>query len=272
LREEVECQREPDQVQSSPSLILPSVSLAPPTSTTPLNVNIGSTHGGNETGTLKRQARGLPGSAPATKHRVSNDYYSSSSVVQNVTSASTNSGDTSTPTPNEQLNLSTSVPTNPTSKSSSQSRRDNSPNLYQTSAFYSTASTSAAPPPQYLIDLHSAAPAIPYHPHPPLKRWPNDYTVSELTAGFQAMELLISQSPDGSAMTQRRAFERVFGSRYVKSTVCRHRGVWRKAHRAIRDEFEAMGDNEHGCWGEFVRRVEGRPPGKVGRGAGLPGH
>jgi hypothetical protein len=99
---------------------------------------------------------------------------------------------------------------------------------------------------------------IPYHPHPPLKRWPNDYTVSELTTGFLAMDMLIAQSPAGAALTQRAAFERVFGSRYVKSTVCRHRGVWRKAQGPLREQYEAMGSDERACWGEFVRRFEGR--------------
>ncbi|KAG6916723.1 hypothetical protein DXG01_005603 [Tephrocybe rancida] len=108
---------------------------------------------------------------------------------------------------------------------------------------------------------------IPYHTHPPLKRWPNDYTVSELTNGFHAMEVLVrdggGRGTGTGAMTQRAAFERVFGSRYVKSTVCRHRGVWRKAAGPLREQFERMGTDERACWGEFVRRVEGRPPGKA---------
>jgi hypothetical protein len=82
------------------------------------------------------------------------------------------------------------------------------------------------------------------------------------------MDALISQSPSGASMTQRTAFERVFGSRYVKSTVCRHRAVWRKAPAGVRDQFEAMGGDERACWGEFVRRVEGRPPGKAAGGGG----
>ncbi|KAJ8517384.1 hypothetical protein ONZ45_g5415 [Pleurotus djamor] len=127
--------------------------------------------------------------------------------------------------------------------------------------------------PQYLVHPPAAAPLIPYHPHPPLKRWPNDYTVSELSAGFQAMEALVHQTPNGgAAMTQRMAFERVFGSRYVKSTVCRHRGVWRKAPQSLREEFEAMGEDERACWGEFVRRVEGRPPGRINGPPLIPVH
>uniref|UniRef100_A0A8H8CDR7 Uncharacterized protein n=1 Tax=Psilocybe cubensis TaxID=181762 RepID=A0A8H8CDR7_PSICU len=116
--------------------------------------------------------------------------------------------------------------------------------------------------PHYLLAPHVPAAPIPYHPHPPLKRWPNDYTVSELSAGFHSMDMLIAQSPTGANMTQRTAFERVFGSRYVKSTVCRHRAVWRKAPRLLREQFEHMGSDDRACWGEFVRRVENRPPGK----------
>jgi hypothetical protein len=104
---------------------------------------------------------------------------------------------------------------------------------------------------------------FPQHPHPPLKRWPNDYTVSEIAAGFRQMDTLIAQTPSA---TQRVAFERVFGCRYVKSTVCRHRGVYRKADATVRNAFEGMGTDERAVWGEFVRRVEGRPSGKPGQG------
>jgi hypothetical protein len=44
--------------------------------------------------------------------------------------------------------------------------------------------------------------------------------------------------------------------RYVKSTVCRHRGVWRRADDKMRQEYEAMGADEKAMWGEFVRTVE----------------
>ena len=105
--------------------------------------------------------------------------------------------------------------------------------------------------------------SFPQHPHPPLKRWPNDYTVSEIAVGFRAMDTLVAQSPTA---TQKAAFERVFGCRYVKSTVCRHRGVYRKADPSVRSLFEAMGNDERAVWGEFVRRVEGRPA--MGKGSG----
>lgn len=78
------------------------------------------------------------------------------------------------------------------------------------------------------------------------------------------MDLLISHASSTGGMTQRQAFERVFGCRYVKSTVCRHRAVWRKANQHLREQFEALGSDERAFWGEFVRRVEGRPPGKSG--------
>lgn len=105
--------------------------------------------------------------------------------------------------------------------------------------------------------------SFPQHPHPPLKRWPNDYTVSEIAAGFRAMDSIVAQSPTA---TQKAAFERVFGCRYVKSTVCRHRGVYRKADANMRNMFEVMGNDERAVWGEFVRRVEGRP--SMGKGSG----
>jgi len=120
--------------------------------------------------------------------------------------------------------------------------------------------------PDYLLAPAAPAPPIPYHPHPPLKRWPNDYTVCELSQGFHSMDLLIASSPSGASMTQRAAFERVFGSRYVKSTVCRHRAVWRKAPRQLREQFELLGSDDRACWGEFVRRVENRPSAKTQNG------
>ena len=91
--------------------------------------------------------------------------------------------------------------------------------------------------------------------HPPAKRLPNDYAVCEIAAGLNKMDELVSQTP---SLTQKAAFERVFGCRYVKSTVCRHRGVWRKADKALRDSFERMGQTEHALWGEFVKRTDFR--------------
>ncbi|KAF8505411.1 hypothetical protein F5888DRAFT_433339 [Russula emetica] len=99
---------------------------------------------------------------------------------------------------------------------------------------------------------------IPHHPHPPLKRWPNDYSVQEVSVGFDQMDALANAQP---SMTQRVAFERVFGCRYVKSTVCRHRAVWRRADEDLRSVFVKLGRDERAMWGEFVRRVEGRASG-----------
>jgi hypothetical protein len=104
----------------------------------------------------------------------------------------------------------------------------------------------------------SSKPPIPHHPHPPLKRWPNDYSVQEVSVGFDQMDALANAQP---SMTQRVAFERVFGCRYVKSTVCRHRAVWRRADEDLRSAFVKLGRDERAMWGEFVRRVEGRASG-----------
>jgi len=101
----------------------------------------------------------------------------------------------------------------------------------------------------------SSSVAFPHHPHPPLKRWPNDYTVAEVSDGFKQMDSLVTQQP---TLTQKCAFEKVFGCRYVKSTVCRHRSVWRRAENGVKSAFESMGTDERAVWGNFVKQVEGR--------------
>ncbi|KZV66769.1 hypothetical protein PENSPDRAFT_688712 [Peniophora sp. CONT] len=50
---------------------------------------------------------------------------------------------------------------------------------------------------------------IPEHSHPPLKRWPDDYSMSEIVKGFDNMDTLLAATP---TLTQRAAFKRVFGS------------------------------------------------------------
>ncbi|KXN88330.1 hypothetical protein AN958_07475 [Leucoagaricus sp. SymC.cos] len=147
------------------------------------------------------------------------------------------------------------LPTPPSSSSSNVS--DDfaypSPALYNNNPTSTTSTTNISSPPNLALPIST------YPPHPPLKRWPNDYTVTEISAGFNNMDALVAQSTNGSTMTHKAAFERVFGSRYVKSTVCRHRGVWKKAHPTLKAQYEAMGHDERAYWGEFVRVVEGRP-------------
>ena len=201
---------------------------------------------------LKRTAPIQESGHSSSKVRISNNYYAPNNDASAVAAETTSPG--AEPSPSDTS----------TSAADPQSNdQDSNVYVYQP-VFYGQAqtntSTDATPLPQYL--LTTPAPYIPYHPHPPLKRWPNDYTVSEISNGFHAMDALISRSSGNSNMTQRTAFERVFGSRYVKSTVCRHKTVWRKAHQTLREQFESMGADDRACWGEFVRRVEGRPPGK----------
>lgn len=95
--------------------------------------------------------------------------------------------------------------------------------------------------------------------HPPAKRWPNDYAVCEISIGFDKMDELINQTP---SLTQKSAFERVFGCRYVKSTVCRHRGVWRRADKGLKETFKRMGKDERALWGEFVKKTDFRREGQ----------
>ena len=56
--------------------------------------------------------------------------------------------------------------------------------------------------------------SIPYHAHPSLKRWLNDYSVEEIAEGFRTMDGLCRVGGVGG-ITQKAAFERVFGSRCV---------------------------------------------------------
>ncbi|CAL1701910.1 unnamed protein product [Somion occarium] len=120
----------------------------------------------------------------------------------------------------------------------------------------STPSSSASSP---------SEPTIPYHPHPPLKRWPNDYTVSEIAAGFRRMDGMIAAQP---TLTQKSTFQTVFGCRYIKSTVCRHRAVWKRADPALKDAYERMGSDERAVWGEFVKKAEGKLSNVHGNGSG----
>ena len=140
--------------------------------------------------------------------------------------------------------------------------------LYQTQVYYPPASpdtlSSSHHPTGTSLSANATTGAVTYHPHLPhphlpIKRWPNDYSVAEISAGFHDMDRLVAQTP---SMTQRVAFERIFGSRYVKSTVCRHRGVWKRASPATREQFIALGNDERVLWGEFVRTVEGRQTAK----------
>lgn len=124
--------------------------------------------------------------------------------------------------------------------------------------------TSATAPFSFSHYLLTPPASPPVSDHPPLKRWPNNYTVSEICTGFQTMDLLIANRSSSGSMTQRQAFEQAFGCRYIKSTLCRHRALWRKANDSIKEYFEALGTDEGACWGEFVRRVERKQSRKRG--------
>jgi deoxynucleoside triphosphate triphosphohydrolase SAMHD1 len=90
------------------------------------------------------------------------------------------------------------------------------------------------------------------------KRWPNDYYVCEISNGFDRMDEFIADTP---SLTQKTAFERVFRCRYVKSTVCRHRGVWRRADQNLKESFKQMGLIDRALWGEFVKKTDFRRDG-----------
>ncbi|KAJ2915959.1 hypothetical protein MD484_g4422, partial [Candolleomyces efflorescens] len=228
---------------------------------------------------LKRYASDALDSVQPTKIHVPNNYYTSQldnaqgkANQQAAASSQQVTAPVSLPTPPSTAEV---LPPSSSSDESSYIYRPQPPQQQQ--SYYAspaaTPNTNPIPSPYTASSSkdHSQQHApVHYPPHPPLKRWPNDYTVYELTVGFNAMDTLIAQSPAGDNMTQRVAFERIFGLRYVKSTVCRHRAIWKKADRGLRQQFEALGTDQRACWGEFVRRVEGRPSGKPGTGGGIP--
>ncbi|KAJ2932581.1 hypothetical protein H1R20_g4538, partial [Candolleomyces eurysporus] len=227
------------------------------------------------TQSLKRYASDALDSVQPNKIHVPNNYYTSQldnatgKANQATASSQQATGPVSLPTPPSTAEV--LPPSSSPDESSYIYRPQQQQNYYASPA--ATPGTNSIPSP-YTTSAskdHSQQHApVHYPPHPPLKRWPNDYTVYELTVGFNAMDTLIAQSPAGDNMTQRVAFERIFGLRYVKSTVCRHRAIWKKADRGLRQQFEALGTDQRACWGEFVRRVEGRPSGKPGAGGGIP--
>ena len=73
-------------------------------------------------------------------------------------------------------------------------------------------------------------------------------------------------------LTQKVTFQKVFGCRYIKSTVCRHRAVWKRADANLKDVFERMGSDERAVWGEFVKKAEGKSGGMNGNANGHGAH
>jgi len=212
-------------------------------------------------GALKRSARDMPEPPPASKFHITDGsqnhlgrtHTTNYTGLQTLSSTSRSPMSPTAPSPSTPTSSDES-PTSASTDSKPSSPTYQGHSVFQTGLPYHLATSPTSP-----------TSPIPYHPHPPLKRWPNDYTVSEISSGFRQMDGLIAQTP---TVVQRTAFERVFGCRYVKSTVCRHRGLWKKADPELREAYEDMGVDEKAVWGEFVRRVEGRPPGKVGQSQG----
>lgn len=93
------------------------------------------------------------------------------------------------------------------------------------------------------ISLPFSTVSIQHDSHAPSKRWPGDFTVAELLTAFHAIDSLLSYSSTSSLaiMTNR------------------------KMHATMRNEF---GGAEEG-WDDFLRRVEGIPPGKASFANGM---
>ncbi|KAH8115668.1 hypothetical protein DFH11DRAFT_1586328 [Phellopilus nigrolimitatus] len=92
---------------------------------------------------------------------------------------------------------------------------------------------------------------------PPGRRWPTDFSVHEITEGFDAMGTILKA--DASAR-QRSAFEHVFAPcRYVKSTVGRAKLYWKRASPEVKDHFLALPRGDpRARWMHFVHLMDGR--------------
>lgn len=122
---------------------------------------------------------------------------------------------------------------------------------------------------------HSRAPEPPTTPGtaPPsgqtAKKWPTDFSVHEITSGFDIMASIMGADP---RERQKSAFERVFGCRYVKSTVGRAKLYWKRASTEIKDHFlQLPKEDPRGKWQNFVHLMDGRlviELGKEGEGGG----
>ncbi|KAI0337333.1 hypothetical protein BDW22DRAFT_1364218 [Trametopsis cervina] len=132
----------------------------------------------------------------------------------------------------------------------SQMQQSLSPSMHPTSPFMRQDAPISQPVEQTVNNtMTTSVPPL----HNAAKRWPNDYAVCEISVGFDKMDDLIAQTP---SLTQKTAFERIFRTRYVKSTVCRHRGIWRRADANLKETFKRMGNDERALWGEFVKKTD----------------
>lgn len=67
----------------------------------------------------------------------------------------------------------------------------------------------------------------------------------------------INQLLDGNAeVTEATAFPRVFGLKYVKSTVCNYKKLWARAPASIKAEFIGYGNTAKGTWRKFALAVK----------------
>jgi hypothetical protein len=87
----------------------------------------------------------------------------------------------------------------------------------------------------------------PVRPHPPLRRWPFDFTVSEVAHGFRRMRQYKSLFDHN---IRREAFQHVFGCRFVPHEFRRHYKTWATAKKGVKKRFE---DDKTAMWGEFEK-------------------
>ncbi|TDL18440.1 hypothetical protein BD410DRAFT_900882 [Rickenella mellea] len=99
----------------------------------------------------------------------------------------------------------------------------------------------------------------PSTPSTTTKRWPTDFSVREVVAGFTAMSTLIANAPTAGSIRQKAAFESVFGCKYVKSTTGRAKLYWKRASEEVRAHFLSIPQGDAaGRWANLVHLMDGK--------------
>jgi hypothetical protein len=89
--------------------------------------------------------------------------------------------------------------------------------------------------------------------HPQSRHWPDDFTVLEITRGFEQMrhyESIYCRD------VRCEAFQLVFGCKFNPRDFQRHFDTLQSASQNLREHFEQMGDDENALWGRFELAVQ----------------
>lgn len=99
----------------------------------------------------------------------------------------------------------------------------------------------------------SARPSKPLPRRREARKWPHDFYVSEIEAGFGALNKRLKKKE-----LEKEAFPKVFGgSKYVKMTVWKYKAFWKNADRKDREKFIALGHCKEGLFSRFIDTERG---------------